>query len=140
MIKVSDGSAELIGDVANAEQYWRADEIVANTRGVQSMSNHLTIRGESPRFTLHKFSVTPRLIIPVARDEGKRLTDRSLYEAVESELFWSPFVDEDEVDIEVHDGVVTLNGEVDSNSEYQAAEANALEAGAVMVHNELEIQ
>jgi osmotically-inducible protein OsmY len=113
---------------------------VANTRGVQSLSNDLTIQGEGPRFSMHRFSVTPNLMIPVATDNGEPLTDRSLFEAVESELFWSPFVDEDDVRIEVDDGVVTLSGEVDSNGEYQAAAENALEAGAVVVHNELKIQ
>jgi osmotically-inducible protein OsmY len=140
MIKVSNGNARLVGDVADAEQYFRADELVANTRGVQSLSIDLTIQGEGPRFSMHRFSVTPNLMIPVATDNGEPLTDRSLFEAVESELFWSPFVDEDDVRIEVDDGVVTLSGEVDSNGEYQAAAENALEAGAVVVHNELEIQ
>jgi osmotically-inducible protein OsmY len=44
-------------------------------------------------------------------------------------LWWSPFVDSDDVNVTVDDGVVTLTGAVDSWSEYNAAANNAYEGG-----------
>ncbi len=60
-------------------------------------------------------------------------------EDVQNELFWSPFVDEDQVDIEVDNGIVTLTGNVDTYSERQSAEENAYEGGAKDVKNNLAV-
>ena len=64
-------------------------------------------------------------------------SDREIYEDVRSELFWSPFVDAEQVAIEVDDGVVILSGTVDSLREKRLAADNAYEGGALVVTNEL---
>jgi HSP20 family molecular chaperone IbpA len=64
-------------------------------------------------------------------------SDWRLKEDILDELFWSPFVDSDDVNVEVKDGRVTLTGTVDSWSEYNAAADNAYEGGAVYVDNDL---
>lgn len=43
------------------------------------------------------------------------------------------------ITVEVEDGVATLTGTVESWGEYRAAAENALEGGAIMVDNELEV-
>ena len=65
--------------------------------------------------------------------------DWEIRQAVKDELFWSPFVDRDDIEIEVDDGVVTLNGKVDTFSERQSATENAYEAGAKDVVNDLTV-
>jgi osmotically-inducible protein OsmY len=57
----------------------------------------------------------------------------------EDHLFWSPFVDEEDIDIQVADGIVTLKGTVETWAERNAAERNAYEAGAKDVINELTV-
>jgi osmotically-inducible protein OsmY len=54
-------------------------------------------------------------------------------------LFWSPFVDSDDVTVSVEAGVATLTGSVDSLGEYNAARENAFEGGAITVINKLEL-
>jgi len=139
-VEVTDGHAQLMGDVANGEQYWRADEIVANTRGVEVLTNVLTIAGEVPHVAIDPYMDMPRLMTPGPGAQQDLPSDRSLYSAVESELFWSPFVDEDEVEIDVEDGTVTLTGTVDSPGESAAAAENAFQAGAITVNNRLEVE
>jgi len=73
----------------------------------------------------------------IAADEAALPTDREIHEQVESELFWSPFVDSDSVTVSVDDGAVTLSGTVDSAREYQAAQVNAYQGGALSVDNDL---
>ena len=63
--------------------------------------------------------------------------DRDIQAAIESELWWSPFVGADEVSVEVEDGVATLTGTVYSWSEHRAAANNSLEGGAIAVDNDL---
>ena len=55
-------------------------------------------------------------------------------------MWWSPFVDEDEVNVEVEDGVATLTGTVDHWGEWKAAEDNAFDGGAWKVRNKLEVR
>jgi osmotically-inducible protein OsmY len=53
------------------------------------------------------------------------------------ELFWSPFVEGDEIDLRVENGAVTLYGTVDSWAEYNTVTNNAFEGGATRVNNNL---
>jgi osmotically-inducible protein OsmY len=58
---------------------------------------------------------------------------------IEDELWWSTFVDSDDINVEVEDGVATLTGEVDTWSERNAAEKNAFDGGAKDVENQLKV-
>ncbi|OQW32314.1 MAG: hypothetical protein A4E19_20010 [Nitrospira sp. SG-bin1] len=58
------------------------------------------------------------------------LSDRELKKAVENQLFWSPFVDADDIKVSVKDGKVTLRGTVEDQSTAEGAIENAYEAGA----------
>jgi osmotically-inducible protein OsmY len=62
-----------------------------------------------------------------------------LKEAVRRELNWSPFVQEEQVDITVEEGVVTLNGVVLTMNAVVEATEEAYEAGAVHVYNNLDL-
>jgi osmotically-inducible protein OsmY len=66
-------------------------------------------------------------------------TDWNIKEDIEGELWWSPYVDSDEVHVAVEDGVATLTGKVDDWSEWVAALDNAYDGGARKVRNELEV-
>jgi osmotically-inducible protein OsmY len=55
-------------------------------------------------------------------------------------LFWSPFVDSDDITVVVNSGVATLTGTVEDWSELQAAKENAREGGATSVISNLDIQ
>ena len=59
---------------------------------------------------------------------------------VEREIWWSPYVDIDQVTILVTNGKVTLKGNVDSLREYQKAAENAWEGGALSVSNMLVVK
>ena len=52
-------------------------------------------------------------------------SDTEIKEDIKGELWWTPFVDSDDVKVAVVDGHVTLTGMVDSWSEYYAATKNA---------------
>lgn len=67
------------------------------------------------------------------------MSDRELAEAVRDEIFWSPFVDNDPIQVQARQGVVTLQGTVEDESEMKAAVENAYEAGARRVNNRLRV-
>jgi len=66
-------------------------------------------------------------------------SDQEIREDVKHELFWSPYVDEDQVSVTVSNGVVTMAGNVETRSERRAAEENAYEGGAKDVINNLTV-
>lgn len=66
--------------------------------------------------------------------------DWEVEEDVVNQLWWSPFVDSDEVNVAVDDGIVTLSGTVDTWSERNNAADNAFEGGAKDVQNNLDVE
>lgn len=141
-ISVADGQARLTGDVDSLVDYWQIDQTVSAIRGIEELRNELTVRGQAPRLATNWFGYFPRGVTPTLEPEFvgpgyHTKTDRELYQDVESELYWSPFVDKDEVHIDVEDGIVTLRGTVESRREASAARDNAYQAGARSVRNEL---
>jgi osmotically-inducible protein OsmY len=120
----------------------QADDVVARVRGVAAIENNLLVDDAH-----HPLKLSPHIDTwsltgldwydyqPAKSFES----DAAVHLAVEEQLAWSPFVDADDVEVEVADGVVTLRGEVADRHQRQAAARNALEGGAVWVHNRLEI-
>jgi osmotically-inducible protein OsmY len=70
---------------------------------------------------------------------GDVKSDDRIEEDIESELFWSFFVDSDNVEVSVDDGIATLTGVVGSWQELKAAVENAFDGGAVGVRSEMVI-
>lgn len=60
----------------------------------------------------------------------RKITDQKLKEAVEAELYWSPFVNSVPIRVEAQNGIVTLSGRVENRGEIVDAVENAYEAGA----------
>ena len=59
---------------------------------------------------------------------------------IESELFWSPFLDRDDITVAVTNGVATLTGTADSWFEFGEATKNAYEGGASLVYNNITVK
>lgn len=59
---------------------------------------------------------------------------------VKSQMEWNAFIDESKITVSVENGIVTLNGKVESYSEKNEAEKNALQGGAKAVENDLEVE
>lgn len=67
-------------------------------------------------------------------------TDREIKQDIESQLFWSPFVDSDKISVSVENGVATLTGAVSDLYEHDVAVENAFEGGARGVISNLDIR
>jgi osmotically-inducible protein OsmY len=116
-VSVYNGKAYLTGDVDSWYMKNRAEEVAATVLGVIDVQNNLDV----------DYEYTAK-------------TDREIKDDVDSELWWSPFVDSDDITVEVNSGVVTLIGTVEDWDELQAAKENAREGGATEVLSKLEIE
>lgn len=140
-VDVDHGVARLTGSVDSFFERWQAGDLAATTRGVTSVRNRLDVDYEplAYDYTFYDWDV-----IETDHDLGEVETlavksDWEIREDIRDELWWSPFVDADEVTVTVDDGEATLTGEVDSWAERREATEQALEGGAYLVHNELEV-
>ncbi|MEX1301495.1 MAG: BON domain-containing protein [Desulfotignum sp.] len=142
-VTVLSGIVNLYGAVDTHYEKARAEDLASEVKGIYAVNNHLLIHKTWDPF-VYKPYVDDSYIYDYdwytyQPNVTSRKNDQEIVDNIESELFWSPFVDSDRVSVNVDDGKATLTGTVDSWSEYNAATQNAFEGGAVLVDNELMI-
>ncbi|MDR9502166.1 MAG: BON domain-containing protein [Desulfurivibrionaceae bacterium] len=138
-VRVQNQKAYLSGLADSLFEKKRAGDLAAAVKGVVDVENNLIVRHYGQ---MAPHSYTYHYYYPYS--EG--LLDQSpeaelqIKQDVESQLFWSPFVDSEEIIVTVEDGMVTLSGMVDSMLERAEAIDNAYQAGALFVKDELELK
>jgi len=139
-VNVDGGTARLRGTVDSYFEKWQAGDVAARVAGVVDVENRLRVDYEPLDYEVTFYDWDP-VGLDVDLDRGEvAATDWEIHQDIESELFWSPFVDADQVAVTVDDGVATLTGTVDSWEERTQATEEALEGGAVIVDNDLEVE
>lgn len=139
-VDASNGVVSLRGSVNNAFQRSQAEELASRQKGVVAVENYINV--ESPaEYTYYDYygwnSVYP-LVFPDDRDVF--LSDREIMQEVNQQLRWSPFVNEEDIDVVVKNGTVILSGLVETPREKAFAGINAREAGAVNVENNIVVE
>jgi osmotically-inducible protein OsmY len=116
-VVVRNKKAYLYGLVDSEFEKREAGEVASRTNGVAAVENNIQV------------------------DEAWLWKpDPEIEEDIEQQLSWSVFVDEADVDVSVDNGIATLEGEVDSITELDAAIKDAFDGGARRVVNRLTIE
>jgi osmotically-inducible protein OsmY len=119
-VVVRNAKVYLHGEVDSRLERIRAGVLASKVKGVADVDNLLRVK---------------------SLDSWKRLkTDLAILQDINDELWWSPFVDADQVHVRVRDGVAILTGTVDTYLERGAAVDNAYEGGARDVKNHLKVE
>ena len=143
-VSVVDGVAYLSGEVDSRFDRGQADDIASKTEGVKRVINRLSVDYIDAPLTydpyVYDWYVYDYPWYDATTFTYQTKSDMQICNDIESELWWSPFVDSDDVAVDVDDGIATLTGTVDSWSESRSATENAYEGGAIRVNNELRIQ
>lgn len=140
---VTNGVVYLSGVVSSYFEKAQAEDVVSDVNGTVSVVNNLRVAN----------SRLPLLYDPFIADyypydydwysyapAPPFKADWAIREDIDSEMWWSPFVDADEVAVSVDNGVATLTGDVDSFLERNAAIENAYEGGAVAVIDKINVE
>jgi osmotically-inducible protein OsmY len=138
-VTANHGVVYLNGAVDSYFQKSKAEDIASKTKGVIAVENNLKISDDNDYYfnTYYGWnSYYPPYQIDVASNYQP---DESIQENIIDELWWSPYVNEDEVNVVVQNGTAKLDGVVDTRREKLYAEINALEGGAVKVENNLQV-
>ncbi len=143
-VDVDNGVVFLSGMVDSYFEKYEAEDIAGSLYGVVDVANNIEVRDydlvqtRKYYYNFHDWGdLYPTDYTATVYKTG--LTDEDLKAAIESQIWWSPFVNLEEVDIQVDQGVASLSGTVDTRSEREAAVKNAYEAGALQVINNLEV-
>lgn len=142
-IDVVNGVVKLYGTVDTFFDKFQAEDVALRVNGVIMVKNNLIVQNDYDPYLYDPYVNDLFLHDNDWYDSRPRFpvkSDWQIKTAIEDELFWSPFVDADDVDVKVENGKVTLTGTVNSWSEYNAAANNAYEGGAVYVDNNLTVQ
>ncbi len=139
-VDVINGVVNLYGTVNTHFEKSQADDVASKVKGVIVVDNNLIVQDDYAAYTYDPYVDEWYVYDAHWYDYRPRFPARSdwwIKEDIEDELWWSPFVDSDDVTVRVDDGIATLTGTVDSWSEYNAAANNAYEGGAIFVENNL---
>ena len=142
-VDVSNGVVKLYGDVDTAFEKSHAEDIASGINGVVKVDNLLVIRNFSNTYTydpwvndtyLYDYYWYQNMPLHATKSDSEILKD------IKNELFWSPFVNADQVKVKVDEGVATLTGNVNSWLEHDAAMRCAYKGGATYVKNNLTVK
>ncbi len=136
-VEAKDGVVTLRGKVDSYAEKAEAGEVAAGIVGTMRVVNLVDVEYQSAVYTYDPYLAPLYPYVPSNADYTHRKPIRSdpeIKTGIESELEWSPFVNEDEVDVAVKDGIATLTGRVDTWREQEVAIENAFEGGAVAVN------
>jgi osmotically-inducible protein OsmY len=134
-ITVYDDTVYLDGAVDNYYEKRLAEDIAGTLAGVENVRNRLTVDDDYPIGYYGGWITDDNSAIPVESPKS----DEEIKEDIQEQFIWSPFVNVDEVIVNVNNGQATLSGTVETYEEYRYAEKNAYEAGAVFVDNNLDV-
>lgn len=133
---VEAGVVTLGGTTDTYFEKYQADDVASTVNGVKDVVNNIEVNYRElvyePMFydwdvIDHDYDYEPVII-----------DDEQLEDAIIQQFAWSPFVDIENVNVDVENGVVTLNGRVSTANAVAEASEEAYEAGAIEVINNLE--
>ncbi|MCF8109134.1 MAG: BON domain-containing protein [Desulfohalobiaceae bacterium] len=141
-VTVDNGRVTLSGKVDTVFERGQAQDAAARISGVIALDNNLAVAG-TPAYHFDPYVDEDWYFEDYTWETPPAASakpDWELYEDIRQELWWSPFVDSQQVNVSVDSGVATLSGVVDTMDERAAARSNAFEGGAIAVENNLTVK
>jgi len=148
-VSLSNGVARLSGTVDSIFEKAYAETLAQQVTGIKSVKNLINVADTQSVVVYDpyiwsyypypwSYYNSPRPI--KAEIFGATKSDTETAKDIVRQLYWSPFIDHEDVTIVVENGIATLTGVVESRKEKDAASENALEGGALVVKNLLQIE
>lgn len=138
-VTASHGIVYLNGDVDSYYERAKAEDIASKTKGVLAVENNLLVNDLNDYYFYNYYgwnNIYPPYYVDV---DYRYKSDFDIKEDIIDQMWWSPYVNVDEVSVTVENGKAILTGTVDTKRERLFAEINALEGGAIKVENNLKV-
>lgn len=148
-VKAKNGVVALTGNVESYYEKSQAEDIASRANGVLDVTNDITV--SSPFLVYYNLAYDPywTYIPSYAYWDGygsqryptwPYTNDAAVKDDIKDKNFWSPWVNGDQIIVNVTNGVAILTGKADSWFEYNRATDNAFEGGAYRVYNNVAIR
>lgn len=111
-----EGKMALYGYVKSDDEKNQLEKMTKKIPGIKEVDNSLMVHKEG----------------------WKQKSDAEIQQDVESQLWWSPYVDSDKINVSVQNGTVTLSGRADDWDAMRAAVKNAFDGGAKRVRSQIQ--
>jgi osmotically-inducible protein OsmY len=141
-VNVNNGIVYLSGSVDTYFEKAQAEDVAANTKGVVDVRNNIHVHNMHAFDYRYPYYYDWNAYYPPLFDIDRPslVSDIEIKNNIESELWWSPYVNESDVEVTVITGTAILEGTVETRREKLFAEINAIEGGAIEVENNLTVQ
>jgi osmotically-inducible protein OsmY len=140
-VRVNNGVVHLDGSIDSYFAKAEAESIAYRARGATQVRNHLSVAYPETLVYdpyVYDWSIDDYPWYGIVTVTGK--SDLEIMQDIETGLFWSPFVDSNNINVSVESGIATLTGSVGSLQEYNAVRQNAFEGGATAVISKLNVR
>lgn len=139
-VTAKNGVIFLNGTVDSYYAKFHVNDLVSKEKGVVAIENNLAIYDDNDRYYYTYYDWNSYYAPQHVDVSNEYKEDEQIRKDIINQLFWSPYVNESEVDVTVVDGTAILKGIVDTYRERKYAEVNAFEGGAKKVKNYLDIE
>jgi osmotically-inducible protein OsmY len=136
-VNAINGIVYLNGEVDTYFEKSQAENIASRTKGVVDVRNNLKVQGSDDYDYFDYYGWNTYYPPLHDMDIDIRKSDTEIKNSIESQLWWSPYVNQDDVEVSVSGGTAVLTGTVETEREKRYAEINALEGGAKEVDNHI---
>lgn len=134
-LNVYNGKLYIDGKVDTPYERLLAEQVADRIPGVAAVKNNLVVSNYFNNYSDFYYKYNYPII-----EAPNLLPDDKIKENIERELWRSPFVNSEEIHVNVKDGHVILTGTVETQREKKAAEKNAFEGGAFTVENDITVR
>ncbi|MFW5778110.1 MAG: BON domain-containing protein [Bacteroidota bacterium] len=132
-----NGVVYLSGKVDSYFEKSRAADIAAKTSGVIDVNNNIDVMDDLNRGYWDYYGWNSYYPPMQDLDIPTLKTDNEIKNSIENHIWWSPYVNTDDVEVSVNNGKAILAGTVETEQEKLFAEINAYEGGAAEVENNI---
>ncbi len=138
-VNADNGIVELNGEVDSYFEKVQAEDVASTVKGVIAVDNNLEIDQEYDPYPYNYYGWNTYFPNTYYEPDDEYESDWEILNDIQNELWWSPYVNQDDIDVSVVNGKAILDGKVETEREKLFAEINAIEGGANTVENNIEV-
>lgn len=144
-VSAKEGKVYLGGLVDNYFEKYHAEDLASSLNGVVMVDNNISVQDEiatedAEYYYDPDWNTSYPLPYTQLPDLTEERSDWEIKQQIENQMWWSPDIEESQVNVQVDNGIATLTGTVDTWEEKQNATKNAVQGGAEEVKNELKVE
>jgi len=147
-VKAKNGVITLSGNVDSNYEKAQADDIASLANGAMNVKNNIKVN--SPSLDYYDLSYDPdwgytpsyywNEYQPYHPNRWNYISDAETEANIKEDMFWSPWVNLDDITVKVANGVATLTGAVTGWFEYNKLTDYAYQGGASRVYNNVTVR